>query len=180
MRQFLSLSLAMLLGLTSANAYTLGPPQFSEQIEAAVLLNEDGTHRCRIGEAPELEDLRECDQNDIHAEEISLGMAAPPSYINPMIDKRLKIFFLSTGISYTAACSTVFLSNQIRGDLILALGLVGIGGGHALSLGVTTIIAAGSAKLTTIGFISSIYSLGGGLFICGDVGDMLVEDSSNE
>ena len=88
MRQFLHFSLAMLLSLASANAYTLEQPQLPEQIEAAILLNEDGTPRCRIGSAAELDasldSLRECDERDelyartiFDTEEISLGIAAP-------------------------------------------------------------------------------------------------------
>ena len=86
MRQFLSFSLAAILISTSANAYT--PEQLPEQIEAAILLNEDGTHRCRIGQAPELDSLRECDESDelyartiLDAEDISLGIALSPGRV---------------------------------------------------------------------------------------------------
>ena len=78
------LSFAFALSLASANTYALEPPQLPEQIEAAILLDEDGTPRCRIGQAPELEDLRECNEDDelyarmaLNTEEISLGMATP-------------------------------------------------------------------------------------------------------
>ena len=77
LRRLISCFLAFALGLPSANAYTL--EQSPEQIEAVVLLGEDGTLRCRIGQALELDDLRECDESDApESGEISLGTAVPP------------------------------------------------------------------------------------------------------
>ena len=92
-RQLISFSLAILLGLTSANAYIPknlggeGTPgeKTALQVETAVLLREDGTPRCFIGKRPSeyltaekldefyrqgeigpaaLDTLRECDDGD--------------------------------------------------------------------------------------------------------------------
>ena len=85
---FISLSLPMLLGLISANAHGSGQPPL--QVEIAILLNENDTPRCRIGQyndvlPAELDTLRECNQSDelyarmvYDTEETSLGMTASP------------------------------------------------------------------------------------------------------
>ena len=84
-RQFLSLSLGLLLGLTSTNASMAELPQLPGQIETAILLNEDGTPHCRIGSAPELGTLRECEKGDERAtfgtEEIHMSGVHPVMWI---------------------------------------------------------------------------------------------------
>ena len=80
LRKLISFSLAILLIFTSANAHL---PKYLEgenvQAESAVLLNRDGTPRCRIGSTPELGTLRVCDKGDERAistlgiEEANLG-----------------------------------------------------------------------------------------------------------
>ncbi len=73
----------------------------ASQVQSAVLLNEDGTPRCRIGDLSEpfiadLDALRECDQSDelhtlaaLGGEEISYGTAVPPA---------VKVLFISAGV----------------------------------------------------------------------------------
>ena len=98
MRSFLAFSLTVLLGLASANAYVAEQPQLPEQIEAAILLNEDGTPRCRVGSAPELDTLRECDEDDeLYAEEISLGAAVPSG-------KMIVVILAQAGIMGVSGC----------------------------------------------------------------------------
>ena len=76
-RRLISCFLAFALGLASAD--TCGAEQSPVEAPAAILLGEDGTPRCRIGQASELDALRECDEGDIlEGEQIGLGMAAPP------------------------------------------------------------------------------------------------------
>ncbi len=82
MRPFLCFFLTVFFTLASTYAYN--SEQSPLQVDAAILLGEDGTPRCRIGSAPELDSLRECDETDelyarmiLGTEEISLGMAAP-------------------------------------------------------------------------------------------------------
>ncbi len=127
-RQVISFSLATLLGLTSAGAYVpehLGgeglPAQASAlQVEAAILLDEGGTPRCRIGEWPSehltpkqlgefygegsqlgpaaLDQLRECDEND----ELYAQIALNPEEIQiagiPSPTKGMLVLFLGAGV----------------------------------------------------------------------------------
>ena len=114
MRQFLSLSLGLLLSLASANAYV--SKQLPEQIEAAILLNEDGTPRCRIGSAPELDTLRECDEDDelyartiLDAEDINLAMAVDPGKMGEVAGR-----LLGSGIGATLiTCTLIPISNWL-------------------------------------------------------------------
>ena len=120
------------MGLTSVGAYV---PEHLEgqdipvqepflQVESIVLLNEDGTPRCLIGQRPSeylatLETLRECDQGDeLHAltilgdEEISLGMAVPPTG-----DLGKAASFLNNAVRLAAPevwKATLSLSNAVR------------------------------------------------------------------
>ena len=192
MRQFLHFSLAMLLSLASANAYTLEQPPLPEQIEAAILLNEDGTPRCRIGSAAELDasldSLRECDERDelyartiFDTEEISLGAAAPASFYTGM-----KVILVSASVAIATSCIVVGLNDRmdmnpsrtsflkfLGGNLILAT--VGIVGGFVLPGAIAIKIAAGSGALEATGIISAIWGVGTGLLICSGV----VEETSD-
>ena len=112
LRQLIAFFLATLMAFTSANAYVAEhlreestPAQESLlQMQSAVLLNENGTPRCFIGQWPNeyfnaeklgelnshidlntFNDLGECDENDefyarsiLTAEEISYGVVMPP------------------------------------------------------------------------------------------------------
>ncbi len=188
MRQFLCFSLAMILSFTSTNAYTLEQPQLPEQIEAAILLNEDGTPRCRIGSAAELDTLRECDERDelyartiFDTEEISLGAAAPASFYTGM-----KVILVSASVAIATSCIVVGLNDWIDmnpsrtsflkflgGNLILAT--VGIVGGFVLPATIAIKIAAGSRALEATGIISAIWGVGTGFLICSGV----VEETSD-
>ena len=98
LRQLISFFSAILMSLASANATVpspLGKKDMAQdsalQVETAILLDEDGTPRCRMGKNPgeslaALETLRECNESDelytrliLESEEISLGTVAPPS-----------------------------------------------------------------------------------------------------
>ena len=104
LRSFLSLSFAFVLSLTSANAYTL--EQSPVEIEAAVLLNDDGTPRCWVGQAPELDDLRECDESDVpEGGEINLGAVALPS------GAMTKAWLASAAVGSIAGCALGTLTN---------------------------------------------------------------------
>ena len=181
MRQFLCFSLAMLLSLASANAYTLEQPQLPEQIKAAILLNEDGTPRCRIGSAAELDTLRECDERDelyartiFDTEEISLGAAAPASFGTGM-----KVILVSASVAFAASCAVVGLNDWMDMDPsrtsplkfiggILILLTVGIGGGFVLPGAIAIKIATGAGVLETTGIISTLLGASSGLFLCGE------------
>ena len=185
MRQFLHFSLAMLLSLASANAYTLEQPPLPEQIEAAILLNEDGTPRCRIGSAAELDasldSLRECDERDelyartlFDTEEISLGAAAPASF-----DAGMKVILVSASVAIAASCTVVGLNDWMDMDPprtplfkfiggVLILSTVGIGGGFVLPATIAIKIAAGAGALEATGIISTLLGASSGLFLCGE------------
>ena len=173
LRQFLSLSLAMFLGLTSTNAYLPEQPQLPEQIEAAILLNEDGTPRCRVGQTPELEDLRECDESDeLYTEEISLGMAAPSTF-----GTGVGIAIFATSIAFASACTATQFADLMdihpsKTSILKFLGglfpltVIGIGAGVFVPIAITARIAGGVLALEGTGIFSTALGVGSGLFLC--------------
>ncbi len=188
MRQFLCFSLAMLLSLASANAYTLEQPQLPEQIEAAILLNEDGTPRCRIGSAAELDasldSLRECDERDeLYArtifgdEDINFAMAVGPEKIGEMVG-----VMIGTGIIATVfTCALFPLSNYLLFDEPVP--------NHPIVPVLVAVILAKPLPLTSIAFIGGILnamptlavgSIGAtlGMKLCGDIGRKSTSDDN--
>ena len=193
LRQLISFFLAMLMALTSANAYvsqrlggknTLGQESVL-QAENVILLNENGTPRCFVGERPgeylmaeqlDVDTLRECDEDDelyariiFGAEEISLGVAPAPT---AALGKALAI---STALGFGTSCGIISLAYWLFPNTHVSNGIVefgftvvflagGISGGLLLPAMITGKMAAG---YEAGGVLASIVGGGLGLAICG-------------
>ena len=182
MRQLISFFLATVLGLTSAHAYLPNAEQTeSTQIQAAILLNEDGTPRCRIGAAPELEDLRECDEGDelyarmiLGNEEINLGAALPPG-------KAIAAVLVNLGIYSMSGCLVSNWLDRTNKDFKFWATLVG---GLAITsipaVAIQNRILAGLA--TTNWFEIPLGVASGGIFVfgthCNDANETTTTDDN--
>ena len=191
LRQFLSSSLAILLGFTSANAYVPHTPQLREsvlQAEIAILLNEDGTPRCRMGENPseyftteEFDALRECDEDDklyvragLETEEISLGMAGSPRSNG----KDLKAFLVPIAWAAPSACAIVGLNRWLdveHGDSdakkagrVLTVGIIGLFGLWLFPAAALSVLKLDGAELV-LGPLFGAIGAGPALLVCDKV-----------
>ncbi len=173
MRQFIAFSLSLLLSLTSANAYVSQNLEGKKlQVESIILLNEDGTPRCRMGEEVDHEaatNLRECDESDeLFAgvgEEIRYG-ALSPSVIG-------KTLLVSAAIGTATSCLTIEMmksfdwKNDIHifgaGIFLALIPLAGFAG----MIAATDYVAGAyivAPVFTPIG--SFLFGAGGGTFLC--------------
>ena len=174
MRQLIAFSLASFLSFASANAYVL-----PEQVEAAILLGEDGTPRCRIGSAPELgaplNSLRECDESDelyaiLHSEEISYSATNLPTN-HSIIGKTL---LTGLAIGTTASCLMIGLGKSLlaqKDELRLATGtillaLIPMGGFASLVVATEAIGAAAGGPAIFTAISSFLFGGGSGSFVC--------------
>ena len=147
MRQLISIFLATALGLASTHAYLPNAEQTEPaHIQAAILLGEDGTPRCRIGDAPELDDLRECDEGDelyarmiLGDEEISLGAAFPPG-------KTFAAFLANTVVMSVSGCIfSNWLDHSNKNLKYFAISVVGVTIGYLPALFIAGKILSGFA-----------------------------------
>ena len=148
------------------------------QVQSAVLLNEDGTPRCRIGDLGEpfiadLDALRECDKNDeLHTlaalgdEEISYGTAVPPA---------VKVLFISAGVGAAIGCLgsswAVIMSIGKEEESNFSMGVFAISSVVAGAIGVLAPMAIATemglhSAVAIGGILASVAGFGPGAVIC--------------
>ena len=191
------------MGLTSVNAYVAeslrgkGAPtqEFLLQMQSIVLLNENGTPRCLIGQRPNQDfiakqweefyaanprinantfnGLRECDENDefyarsiLDTEEISYGAVIPPV---PFFAKAMLIGFAVGGVGgcFLRALEPLWKHSGERGVVSLAKLLI------AVPLLLPGLVAGPlvtysllGAEIGAAGFLVSLPGNGVGLLVC--------------
>ena len=173
MRQFIAFSLSLLLSLTSANAYVSQNLEGKKlQVESIILLNEDGTPRCRMGEEVDHEaatNLRECDESDqLFAgvgEEIRYG-ALSPSVIG-------KTLLVSAALGTATSCLMIGVGKSFDSEdpihdigALILLTMIPVGGLGSLIAAAEYIGAAagGAAAFTAIS--SFLFGAASGTFLC--------------
>ena len=172
MRQFIAFSLSLLLSLTSANAYVSQNLEGEElQVKSVILLNEDGTPRCRMGEEVDhyaATNLRECDESDqLFAgvgEEIRYG-ALSPSVIG-------KTLLVGTALGTATSCLMIgaIKSFDLEGAIhsigaSTLLVLISVGGVVGL-LTATSYIGGTAVTPVFTAFSSFLFGGASGTFLC--------------
>ena len=166
MRQLIAFSLASFLSFASVNAYVL-----PDQVEAAILLSEDGTPRCRIGDPGEsFAALRECDQSDEltglleSGEEISYGSVSP-ALIGKTLLANVAIGAATSCLVIAVGKATFDSKDEIRGlGSILMMSTTAVGGIGSMIMVTEAIAATNPAIFTAIS--SFAFGAGSGTFLC--------------
>ncbi len=158
------------------------------QVKTAILLDEKGEPRCRVGEfhredaqigPTAFDDLRECDERDelyarlaLETEEISYGVVAPPS---SMAAKVLNTLIPGAAIGVLSSCLVVILANAPFTDMnnpthSLGIASIGLGvfvGGFFASGAIAVYIAGAKSGLIPSTMVMNVLGLGLGLLACG-------------